>query len=190
MQARERVREIVRGAGDDHRTSRGRPADLGERRAVGAEVLVAEFEARVARATVCDRLLQQTLGRQDAAAEREGARHDATVPVDHLDRELGAAERRVQRARRGQDGRGRSGQLRHFDCALMQRAVERTMEMTRDEHVDTRADDNDREQDPQRRRGDRAQPDRHSAHRNRKPVPRTVSINGGSPSFARRYETY
>ena len=135
-------------------------------------------------------LLHEPLGRQHPAAERERARNDAPVPVDHLDRELGAAERRVQRARRRQHGRRRSGELRNFDGARVERPVEGTVEVTRDEHVHARADDDDREQDPQRRRSDRAQPDRDPAHRNRKPVPRTVSISGGSPSFARRYETY
>ena len=157
---------------------------------INYESLVADLEGCVGRATVLDRLLQQPLGGQDPATEREGAGDDAAAPVDDLDRELGAAERGVQGAGCGQNcGRG-SGQLRDLDGALVQRAVERTMKMPRDEHVDAGADDDDREQDPQRRRGDRPQPDRHSAHRNRKPVPRTVSISGGSPSFARRYETY
>src|SRR5205823_12112789 len=167
-----------------------RATHLGERRCVGAQILVAGLEARVARATVRDRLLQQPLRRQDPAAERKRARDDAAAPVDHLDRELGAPKRRVQRAGRGQNGRRRSGQLRHLNGALVQRVIERTVEMTRDEDVHARADHNDREQDPERRRRDRAEPERYPAHRNMKPVPRTVSISGGSPSFVRRYETY
>src|SRR5439155_17448060 len=81
-------------------------------------------------------------------------------------------------------------QLGDLHGPRVERAIEGTVEVARDEQIDAGSHDDDSEQDRERRRHDRPQPERQPAHRIRKPEPRTVSISGGSPSFARRYETY
>ena len=86
--------------------------------------------------------------------------------------------------------RGRCSQLGDLDGPRVERAIEGTVEMARDEQIDAGSHDDDSEQDRERRRHHRPQPERQPTHRIRKPEPRTVSISGGSPSFARRYETY
>src|SRR5262249_59254659 len=90
----------------------------------------------------------------------------------------------------GQHLGSRRRQLRDFDSARVKCTVELAVEVPRDEQVDPDADDDDREYDRRRGRGDRTPPKREAAHPSLKPVPRTVSINGGSPSFTRRYDTY
>ena len=154
MQAPKRLLEIARRAGDDYRSSGRRTADIGEWRRVSAQILIAELQARVARVPVRDCPTQQPLRRQNATPEREGASDDPAASIDHLDRELSAPERRVQRAGSGQHSRSGSGQLRDLDSARVQRPVEGTMKMTGDEYVDAGADDDNRKQDRQRRRSD------------------------------------
>ena len=134
--------------------------------------------------------MEQTPCGQYPPPKRERAGDDAPAPVDDLDRELSPSERGVERTRRRQHRGGRCSQLGDLDGSRVERAIKGTVEMARDEQIDAGSHDDDSEQDRERRRHHRPQPERQPTHRIRKPEPRTVSISGGSPSFARRYETY
>ena len=189
VQAVERLLEVGGGRRHDDGAAGRRPAQVGERRRVGAQPLVGARHVRVSGPPAADRARELTLYRESAAAERERAGDKPALAIDDLDRQLCPAERRVEGAGRRQHGRRRGCELRDRDRAPAKRCVERVMQVARDEHVRRRAGARDREQDRRRRRGDRAPAQREPAHSSTKPTPRTVSISGGSPSFARRYET-
>ena len=185
LDAGDRVVDVEPRRRDDDRAAGGGPAEVRERRCVEPQPIRSERAIGVAAASVPDCVRHELTGRQSAPAERERARDDPAAPVDHLDRHLRPAERRVECAGRRQQRGCRRVQLRDLDRAFPQRPVERAVEMPRDEHVHDGAADDERQQDRERRRDDRSQLERPAAHRP-KPAPRTVSISGGSPSLRRR----
>ena len=70
-------------------------------------------------------------------------------------------------------------------------AVERAVQLARDEHVDADADDDERRAAIASAAAtiERAPSERGTHRPSTKPTPRTVWISGGSPSLRRRYET-
>ena len=69
------------------------------------------------------------------------------MAIEHLDAQLRAAERRVERARPRQKRGGRRAQLGDLDRALAKRVIERMVQVARREQVDADAGDEHREQD-------------------------------------------
>jgi hypothetical protein len=76
--------------------------------------------------------------------------------------------------------------LSDVDCPRPQGVVKGAVEVATNQDVDAGADDDECEHDGYRRGEDRAGSERAWHYRSTKPIPRTVWISGGSPSFRRR----
>ena len=190
MDVGERRVQVVGRSGNCDRAARCRPAGIGERSNVHAQVVAAEVSGRVATGAARDHLLPERLDRKNPSAEGKRPGDDPTVPVDHLDADLLCTDRRVECSGRRQECRRRGAELCHLDRTLAQRTVERAMEVPSDQDVDAGSDDHEGEQDREERGKDRTSPDRSRDHRwSMNPTPRTVTIIGGPPSERRRYET-
>ena len=107
--------------------------------------------------------------------------------VDHLDRELASRVRTLERTRVAQDRRRRDRELGDLLGALAQRRVERAAQLVADDDHGHDREHDDRGENRDRGRG--REPDAQGARiphaRSTNPEPRSVRINGGSPSLRR-----
>jgi hypothetical protein len=180
----ERVLDLRRGAGHDHRAAGRRAAtELAQRRGVDTQRVGAQHGVAVPSAPVLERGAYHRRVGQHAAAEAARAGDDPSAPVDHLHEHGAPAEAALQRPGLEQEvGRG-GGEPRNLRRPCAQRAVEAVAELIVEPGEHGGAERRDGEHD---RRDGGHRDTGLEPHWRRKPTPRTVWISGGSPSLRRR----
>ena len=179
--------DLVGRRPDHDGAARGWAAERRERCGVEADVPGGQIAVAVNAPVRADRLQGQVSAREGRAGQL------APVAVDHLDLEPASLDRRLEHRGRRQERRRRRRELGHLGGPVAQRAVERLVQMAREQHLDGRPEHDHGGHDRHGRGRDdagaqtrcpRAQPPAHL--RRTKPAPLTVWISGGSPSLRRR----